>query len=183
MNELEYTDLMLEIGNKIFNKRYTGFIKNKEDMLQSAYVNVWSSRDKFNSSKGRLESFIATLFYNSFNNYIRYMYRGKDMFVSANANITTDEEESSLLDIIGNEDLNYKNIEYDEFMKEFDRIVELENKSQAKKTNIDELHEVIDMLLMGYSQKSIADKKGCTKNCIHKKVKRIQSVLNEIKNN
>ena len=67
MNDIIYNDLMQSIPNTIFTKHYKGFLKYKDDMIQTAYLQIWKSKNKFNPNKGKLESFMATICFNTFN--------------------------------------------------------------------------------------------------------------------
>ena len=83
MNDIIYNDLMQSIPNVIFNKHFLGFLKYKDDMIQTAYLQIWKSKNKFNPSKGKLEGFIATICWNTFNKFIRdNVYKDKDNMIN-----------------------------------------------------------------------------------------------------
>lgn len=185
ITDIEYTDLMLELTGKIFNKSYNGFSKIKEDMIQYSLLQLWKSKEKYDKTKGNIKSFMATIIYNSFNVFIRdNIYRGKDMFVSMDANRSDSEEENTTLaDIIGKIDLKYKDIEYVEFLKEFDNIIAVRNKNKYNKINKDELHIIMELLVEGYCQKDISELLEVSRPVINRKIKVIKSIIEEIKNN
>ena len=189
MNDIIYNDLMQSIPNTIFNKHFKGFLKYKDDMIQTAYLQIWKSKSKFNPNKGKLESFMGAISFNTFNKFIRdNIYRHKDNMVNIdlveymNADYDGRNEKRELINSMGKTDKHYLDIEYRELMEKFDKRVKKENKECAgKKTNLEELHYVMDKLVEGYSQTEIAKKMGVTQNCIYKKILRIKNTLSKIK--
>ena len=158
MNDIIYNDLMQSIPNTIFNKHYKGFLKYKDDMIQTAYLQIWKSKNKFNPNKGKLESFMATICWNTFNKFIRdNVYKDKDN-INSIVNIDTVEymnadydgrnEKRELINSMVKTDKHYLDIEYRELMEKFDNRVKKENKEGGgKKTDLKELHKIIDLLL------------------------------------
>ena len=66
-------------------------------------------------------------------------------------------------------------------MERFDKRVVKENKENSgKKTNLEELHQVIDLLLEGYNQNEIGKIMDKDFRIINKKVKRIRNVFSRI---
>ena len=189
MNDIIYNDLMQSIPNTIFTKHYMGFLKYKDDMIQTAYLQIWKSKNKFNPNKGKLESFIATISFNTFNKFIRdCIYKDKDNMVNIdlveymNADYDGRNEKRELINSMGKVDKHYSDIEYRELMEKFDCMIKKENKEcGGKKTDLKELHYVMDKLVEGYSQTEIAKNMGVTQNCIYKKILRIKNILNKIK--
>ena len=77
--------------------------------------------------------------------------------------------------------MHYSDIEYRELMERFDKRVVKENKENSgKKTNLEELHQVIDLLLEGYNQNEIGKIMDKDFRIINKKVKRIRNVFSRI---
>ena len=67
-------------------------------------------------------------------------------------------------------------------MKAFDERIIKDHKSMGgKRTNLGELHYVMDKLVEGYNQSEIAKEMGVTQNCIYKKILRIKNTLSKIK--
>ena len=189
MNDIIYNDLMQSIPNVIFDKHFMGFLKYKDDMIQTAYLQIWKSKNKFNPSKGKLESFMATICFNSFNKYIeRNIYKHEDDLLSIDlvefSNSDYRDSRNSKTDLInamGRVDMHYADIEYKELMERFDKRVVKENKENSgKKTNLEELHQVIDLLLEGYNQNEIGKIMDKDFRIINKKVKRIRDIFNKI---
>ena len=188
MNDFVYLDLMQKIPNTIFDKHFKNFYKYKEDMISEAHLQVWRSKNKFDSTKGKLESFMATVCWNTFNKYIeRNIYKHKDDLLSIDlvefSNFDYGDSrnsKSNLIDSMGKIDINYNDIEYRELMERFDEQVIKENKNSGKKTNLDELHQVMELLLEGYNQTEIGKIMDKDFRIINKKVKRIRNVLNRI---
>ena len=191
MNDIIYNDLMQSIPNVIFDKHFKGFLKYKDDMIQTAYLQIWKSKNKFNPNKGKLESFMATICWNTFNKFIRdNVYKDKDN-INSIVNIDTVEymnadydgrnEKRELINSMGKTDKHYLDIEYRELMEKFDNRVKKENeKGGGKKTDLKELHYVMDKLVEGYNQSEIAKEMGVTQNCIYKKILRIKNTFNRI---
>lgn len=188
MNDIIYNDLMQSIPNVIFDKHFKGFLKYKDDMIQTAYLQIWKSKNKFNSDVGKLESFIATISFNTFNKFIRdNIYRHKDKIYNidsaehSSSDYDGRNEKTELLNSLGKEDKGYYDIEYRELMEKFDKRVIKDNKSMSgRNANLKELHYVMDKLVEGYSQTEIAKEMGVTQNCIYKKILRIKNTFNRI---
>ena len=188
MNDMIYLDLMQSIPQVIFDKHFRGFVKYKDDMVSEAQLQVWRSKNKFNSTKGKLESFMATICFNSFNKYIeRNIYKHKDDLINIDlvefSNSDYGDSRNSktdLINAIGKIDMHYADIEYKEFMERFDKRVIKENKNSGKKTNLDELHQVMELLLEGYNQTEIGRIMDKDFRIINKKVKRIRNVFSRI---
>ena len=189
MNDVVYLDSMQSIPNAIFNKHFKNFYKYKDDMVSEAQLQVWRSKNKFDSTKGKLESFMATICFNSFNKYIeRNIYKHKDDLLSIDlvefSNSDYGDSRNSKTDLInavGKVDMHYSDIEYRELMERFDKRVVKENKENSgKKTNLEELHQVIDLLLEGYNQNEIGKIMDKDFRIINKKVKRIRNVFSRI---
>lgn len=183
ISDTEYVNLSLELAGKIYNKHYNGFSRAKEDMIQHSLLQLWISKNKFDSTKGDIKKFISGIIYNSYKTYIRNnVYKDKDMLTSLDKNVN-DEEETTLLDTIGKIDLEYQNIEYIELMNEFDSIIEKRNVNKFNKINAKELHIIKDMLMDGYKQNEIAKKLNISPVTINRKINLIKDVILTIKNN
>lgn len=183
ISDTEYVNLSLELTGKIYNKHYNGFSRCKNDMIQHSLLQLWESRNKFDSTKGNIKSFICAIIYNSYNVYLRdNVYRDKDVLTSLDKNVNN-EEETTLLDTIGKIDLEYQNIEYIELLKEFDDVIAMRNKGKFNKINIEELHIIMNMLMDGYKQKNISKTLNVSSVTINRKINLIKDVIKEIKNN
>lgn len=184
ITDVEYTSVILELTGKIYNKSYNGFNSIKDDMIQYALLQCWASKNKYDKVKGDVKSFTASIIYNSYNLYIRdNIYKHKDKLTSIDANISNDEEETTLLDTIGKIDLEYQNIEYIELMNEFDSIIKKRNINKFNKINVEELHIIMDMLMDGYKQKNISKTLNVSSVTINRKINLIKDIITEIKNN
>ena len=185
ISDTEYVNLSLELTGKIYNKHYNGFSRCKNDMIQHSLLQLWESRNKFDSTKGNIKSFICAIIYNSYNVYIRNnVYKDKDMLTSMDVNISDDgKEETTLLDTIGKIDLKYKDIEYMELLKEFDDIIAIRNVGKYNKINAEELHIIMNMLMNGYKQNEISKKLNVSSVTINRKINLIKDIITEIKNN
>ncbi len=183
ISDTEYVNLSLELAGKIYNKHYNGFSRCKEDMIQHSLLQLWSSRNKFDESKGNIKSFICAIIYNSYNVYIRNnVYRDKDVLISLDKNVNY-KEETTLLDTIGKIDLKYKDIEYMELLKEFDDVIAMRNVGKYNKINAEELHIIMNMLMDGYKQNEISKTLNVSSVTINRKINLIKDVIKEIKNN
>nr|DAZ45524.1 MAG TPA: RNA polymerase sigma factor [Caudoviricetes sp.] len=183
ISDTEYLNLSLELAGKIYNKNYNGFSRCREDMIQHSLLQLWESRNKFDESKGNIKSFICAIIYNSYNVYIRdNVYRDKDVLTSLDKNVN-DEEETTLLDTIGKIDLEYKDIEYIELLKEFDNIIAIRNEGKYNKINAEELHIIMNMLMDGYKQNEISKTLNVSSVTINRKINLIKDIIKEIKNN
>lgn len=184
ITDVEYTNVILELTGKIYNKSYNGFNSIKDDMIQYALLQCWTSKDKYDKTKGDVKSFTASIIYNSYNLYIRdNIYKHKDKLISMDANISNEEEDTTLADTIGKIDLKYKDIEYMELLKEFDDVIAMRNKGKFNKINVEELHIIMDMLMDGYKQKNISKTLNVSSVTINRKINLIKDVITEIKNN
>ena len=189
MNDIIYNDLMQSIPNTIFDKHFRGFLKYKDDMIQTAYLQIWKSKNKFNPNVGKLESFMGAICWNTFNKFIRdNVYKDKDKIYNidsvehSSSDYDGRNEKTELLNSLGKEDKGYYDIEYRQLMKAFDERVIKDNKSMGgRSANLKELHYVMDKLVEGYSQTEIAKEMGVTQNCIYKKILRIKNTLSKIK--
>lgn len=183
MNNDEYVELSLLLTGKIFSKSFPGFLKYKDDMTQQALLQICESIHKFNETKGDIKKFISAIIYNSFKTYIRdNVYRGQGMFVSLDENVN-EEETTTLLEKIGNNDLRYRDIEYIELMEEFNNEIQKRNVNKFNKINAKELHIIKDMLMDGYKQNEIAKKLNISTVTINRKINLIKDVILTIKNN
>ena len=188
MNDVIYLNLIQSIPLVIFDKHFRGFVKYKEDMVSEAQLQIWRSKNKFDSTKGKLESFMATICWNVFNKYIeRNIYKHKDDLINIDlvevSNSDYGDSRNSKTDLInamGKIDMHYADIEYRELMERFDKRVEKENKNSGKKTNLEELHQVMDLLVQGYNQGEISRIIGIDVKIVSKKVKRIRDIFNRI---
>lgn len=183
ISDTEYLNLSLELTGKIYNKNYNGFSRCKNDMIQHSLLELWSAKNKFDSTKGNIKSFICAIIYNSYNVYLRdNVYRDKDVLISLDKNVN-DEEETTLLEKIGKIDLKYKDIEYMELLKEFDDIIAIRNVGKYNKINAEELHIIMNMLMNGYKQNEISKKLNVSSVTINRKINLIKDIITEIKNN
>lgn len=183
ISDTEYINLSLELAGKIYNKNYNGFSYLKDDMIQHSLLQLWSAKNKFDSTKGDIKKFICAIIYNSYNVYIRdNVYRDKDVLTSLDKNVNN-EEETTLLDTIGKIDLEYQNIEYIELLKEFDDVIAMRNKGKFNKINAEELHLIMNMLMDGYKQKNISKTLNVSSVTINRKINLIKDIITEIKNN
>ena len=188
MNDIIYNDLMQSIPNVIFDKHFKGFLKYKDDMIQTAYLQIWKSKSKFNSNKGKLESFMGAICFNTFNKFIRdNIYRHKDKIYNIdlveymNADYDGRNEKRELINSMGKTDKHYLDIEYRELMEKFDNRVKKENKEGGgKETDLEELHAIIDLLLEGYNQSEIGRMMNKDFRIINKKIKRVRNIFNRI---
>ena len=180
---MEYTNLAIELAGKIYNKNYNGFSFIKEDMIQQALLQVCEAINKFDKSKGDIKKFIASIIYNSYKTYIRdNVYRDKDILTSLDINVN-EEGTTTLLETIGNIDVEYQNIECIELLKEFDNVIEMRNINKFNKINTEELHMIINLLIEGYNKSEIAKTLNVSNVTINRKIKIIKSIIEEIKNN
>ena len=183
ISDTEYVNLSLELAGKIYNKNYNGFSRCREDMIQHSLLQLWESRNKFDSTKGDIKSFICAIIYNSYNVYLRNnIYKDKDVLISMDKNVN-DKEETTLLDTIGKIDLKYKDIEYMELLKEFDNIIAIRNEGKYNKINAEELHIIMNMLMDGYKQNEISKTLNVSSVTINRKINLIKDIIKEIKNN
>ena len=188
MNDIIYNDLMQSIPNTIFDKHFRGFLKYKDDMIQTAYLQIWKSKNKFNPNVGKLESFMATICWNTFNKFIRdNVYKDKDKMVNIdlveymNADYDGRNEKRELINSMGKTDKHYLDIEYRELIEKFDKRVIKENKEGGgKETDLEELHKIISLLLEGYNQSEIGRMMDKDFRIINKKIKRIKNIFNRI---
>ena len=184
MNDEIYTDLMINLTERIFRKNYNHMLTYKDDMVSEAYLNLWKAKSKYQDNKSKINTYMTKIINNSFKKYIRdNIYKHQDKYVDKFI-LTEDEfEELSLEDIIGKDDIHYNDIEFNELMKEFDRNIEERNKHTSRKINLDELHTIIKLSDNGYTQSEISNMFGCSQNTVKKKIHRMREVIMEIKNN
>ena len=188
MNDIIYNDLMQSIPNVIFDKHFKGFLKYKDDMIQTAYLQIWKSKNKFNPDVGKLESFMGAICFNTFNKFIRdNIYRHKDKIYNidsaehSSSDYDGRNEKTELINSMGKTDKHYLDIEYRELMEKFDNRVKKENKEGGgKETDLEELHKIIDLLLKGYNQSEIGRIMNKDFRIINKKIKRIRNIFNRI---
>ena len=184
MEEKAYTDLMIALTERIFKKNYNYMLDAKDDMIGDAFLNLWKAKDKYNSDKAKINTYMTKIINNSFKKYIRdEIYKNQDKFIDKTILTEGEFEKISLEDIIGKDDIHYNDIEFNELMKKFDRNIEERNKHTSRKMNINELHTIIELLDNGYTQVEIAKMLDCSQNTVKKKIHRMREVINEIKNN
>lgn len=183
MEEKAYTDLMITLTERIFKKNYNYMLDAKDDMIGDALLNLWKAKDKYNSNKAKINTYMTKIINNSFKKYIRdNIYRHQDKYI----HIEQESEEGYILgleDIIGAVDVNYNNLEFKELINKFDRNIRERNKHTSRKMSINELHTIIELLDKGYTQVEIGDILGCSQNTVKKKIHRMREVIMEIKNN
>lgn len=184
MEDKAYTDLMITLTEKIFKKNYNYMLDAKDDMIGDAFLNLWNAKNKYNSDKAKINTYMTKIINNSFKKYIRdNIYKHQDKFIDKTILTEGEFEEISLEDIIGKDDIHYKDIEFNELMKKFDKNIKERNKHTSRKTNINELHTIIKLLDKGYTQVEISKMFGCSQNTVKKKIHRMRDVITEIKNN
>ncbi len=179
-----YTDLMITLTERIFKKNYNYMLTYKDDMISEAYLNLWKSKNKYNSDKAKINTYMTKIINNSFKKYIRdNIYKHQDKFIDKTILTEGEFEEISLEDIIGKDDIHYKDIEFNELMKKFDKNIKERNKHTSRKMNINELHKIIELLDEGYTQVEISKMFGCSQNTVKKKIHRIRFIMTEINKN
>lgn len=184
MEEKAYTDLMITLTERIFKKNYNHMLTYKDDMVSEAYLNLWKAKSKYQDNKSKINTYMTKIIHNTFKKYIRdNIYRHKDRYVDLNLLSEGEFEELSLEDIIGKDDIHYKDIEFNELMKKFDKNIKERNKHTSRKMNINELHKIIELLDKGYTQSEVSKMFGCSQNTVKKKIHRMREVIMEIKNN
>lgn len=183
MEDKAYADLMISLTERIFKKNYNYMLDAKDDMIGDALLNLWKAKDKYNSNKAKINTYMTKIINNSFKKYIRdNIYRHQDKYI----HIEQESEEGYILgleDIIGAVDVNYNGIEFKELMEKFDRNIGERNKHTSRKMNINELHTIIELLDKGYTQVEVSKMFGCSQNTVKKKIHRMREVIMEIKNN
>lgn len=183
MEDKAYADLMISLTERIFKKNYNYMLDAKDDMIGDALLNLWKAKDKYNSNKAKINTYMTKIINNSFKKYIRdNIYRHQDKYI----HIEQESEEGYILgleDIIGAVDVNYNGIEFKELMNRFDKYIENRNKHTSRKTNIDELHYIIKMRDKGFTQVEIANTLGVSQNTIKKKIHKMRDIMDSIKNN
>ena len=179
--EQAYTDLMITLTEKIFKKNYNYMLDSKDDMIGDAFLNLWRARDKYNSDKAKINTYMTKIINNSFKKYIRdEIYKHKDKYIDLNLLSDEDGNSMELEDFIGAVDVNYENIETRELMNKFDKYVINKNKHTSRKMNINKLHKIIELLDKGYNKCEISKMLGVSSTNINKKVNRIKFIINEI---
>ena len=93
------------------------------------------------------------------------------------------KEYNKLISHFLKEDINYENIEKQEFIDKFNNIVEEKNRHTSRKIDLNELHFIINKLYEGYNKSEISRMLGVSSTNINKKVNRIADIMNLIKNN
>lgn len=177
-----YTDLMITLTERIFKKNYNYMLTYKDDMISEAYLNLWKSKNKYNSDKAKINTYMTKIINNSFKKYIRdNIYKHQDKFIDLNLLSDEDGNSMELEDFIGTVDVNYENIETRELMNKFDKYVINKNKRTSRKMNINELHKIIELLDEGYNKCEISRMLGVSSTNINKKVNRIKDIITEIK--
>lgn len=183
MEDKAYTDLMISLTERIFKKNYNYMLDAKDDMIGDAFLNLWSAKDKYDSNKAKINTYMTKIINNSFKKYIRdNIYRHQDKYI----HIEQESEEGYTLgleDIIGAVDVNYNDVEFKELMEKFDRNIGERNKHTSRKINIDELHFIINKLYEGYNKREISKMLCVSSTNVNKKVNRIRDIITEIKNN
>lgn len=183
MEDKAYADLMISLTERIFKKNYNYMLDAKDDMIGDALLNLWKAKDKYNSNKAKINTYMTKIINNSFKKYIRdNIYRHQDKYI----HIEQESEEGYILgleDIIGAVDVNYNGIEFKELMEKFDRSIGERNKHTSRKINIDELHTIIKLSDNGYTQVEISKMLDCSQNTVKKKIHRMRDIITEIKNN
>lgn len=183
MEEKAYTDLMIALTERIFKKNYNYMLDAKDDMIGDAFLNLWKAKNKYNSDKAKINTYMTKIINNSFKKYIRdNVYRHQDKYI----HIEQESEEGYILgleDIIGAVDVNYNDIEFNELMKKFDRNIGERNKHTSRKMNINELHKIIELLDKGYTQVEISNMMDVSQNTIKKKIHKMRDIMDSIKNN
>ena len=183
MEDKAYTDLMISLTERIFKKNYNYMLDAKDDMIGDAFLNLWSAKDKYDSNKAKINTYMTKIINNSFKKYIRdNIYRHQDKYI----HIEQESEEGYILgleDIIGTVDVNYNSIEFKELMEKFDRNIRERNKHTSRKINIDELHYIIKMCDKGFTQTEIANTLKVSQNTIKKKIHKMRDIMDSIKNN
>lgn len=183
MEDKAYADLMISLTERIFKKNYNYMLDSKDDMIGDAFLNLWRAKDKYNSNKAKINTYMTKIINNSFKKYIRdNIYRHQDKYI----HIEQESEEGYILgleDIIGAVDVNYNNLEFKELINKFDRNIGERNKHTSRKINIDELHTIIKLSDNGYTQVEISKMLDCSQNTVKKKIHRMREVIMEIKNN
>lgn len=184
MEDKAYTDLMISLTERIFKKNYNYMLDAKDDMIGDAFLNLWKAKNKYNSDKAKINTYMSKIINNSFKKYIRdNVYRHQDKFIDLNLLSDEDGNTMELEDFIGTVDVNYENIEFNELMKKFDKYIINKNKRISRKMNINELHTIIKLLDKGYTQVEIANMMDCSQNTVKKKIHRMRFIINEINEN
>ena len=183
MEDKAYADLMISLTERIFKKNYNYMLDSKDDMIGDAFLNLWSAKDKYDSNKAKINTYMTKIINNSFKKYIRdNIYRHQDKYI----HIEQESEEGYILgleDIIGAVDVNYNDVEFKELINRFDKYIEEKNRHQSRKTNLEELHYIIRKCDEGYTQVEIANTLKVSQNTIKKKIHKMRDIITEIKNN
>jgi RNA polymerase sigma factor (sigma-70 family) len=184
MNDEIYTDLMINLTERIFKKNYNHMLTYKDDMVSEAYLNLWKAKSKYQDNKSKINTYMTKIIHNTFKKYIRdNIYRHQDKFIDKTILTEGEFEELSLEDIIGKDDIHYNDIEFNELMKKFDRNIKERNKHTSRKINLKELHYIINKLYEGYNKCEISKMLCVSSTNVNKKVNRIRDIITEIKNN
>lgn len=184
MNDKIYTNLMINLTERIFKKNYNHMLTYKDDMVSEAYLNLWKAKSKYQDNKSKINTYMTKIIHNTFKKYIRdNIYKHQDKFIDKTILTENEFEELSLEDIIGKDDIHYNDIEFNELMKKFDKNIEERNKHTSRKIDLNELHTIIKLSDNGYTQSEISKMFGCSQNTVKKKIHRMRDIITEIKNN
>lgn len=184
--------LMIKITKGIWNKRFKTFSLFKDDMQSYAYMQMCSAIKRYDESKNvSLNTYLNAIAWKSMTKYVRdFVYKNKGKVISAEGIYTMNDtlldcrkEYNKLISHFLKEDINYENIEKQEFIDKFNNIVEERNKHTSRKINIDELHFIINKLYEGYNKCEISKMLCVSSTNVNKKVNRIRDIITEIKNN
>lgn len=83
-----------------FNKYYSSFWRDKEDLLQEGFLGLWKCIDKFDASKGEFSTFATTAVKNAMALWLRKDKRGENKVVSIeDASFEDEDDKYSFLDL------------------------------------------------------------------------------------
>lgn len=188
----EQGKLIMKITKGIWNKRFKTFSLFKDDMQSYAYMQMCSAIKRYDERKNvSLNTYLNAIAWKSMTKYVRdFVYKNKGKVISAEGIYTMNDtsldcrkEYNRLISYFLKEDINYENIEKQEFMNKFNNIVEERNRHTSRKINLDELHFIINKLYEGYNKSEISRMLGVSSTNINKKVNRIADIMDSIKNN
>lgn len=185
-------ELMMGIVKGIWNKRFKTFPLLKDDMQSYAYMQMCSAIKKYDESRNvSLNTYLNAIAWKSMTKYVRdFVYKNKGKVISAEGIYTMNDtsldcrkEYNKLISHFLKEDINYENIEKQEFIDKFNNIVEERNRHTSRKIDLNELHFIINKLYEGYNKSEISRMLGVSSTTINKKVNRIADIMDSIKNN
>ena len=185
-------ELMMGIVKGMWNKRFKTFPLLKDDMQSYAYMQMCSAIKKYDESRNvSLNTYLNAIAWKSMTKYVRdFVYKNKGKVISAEGIYTMNDtsldcrkEYNKLISHFLKEDINYENIEKQEFIDKFNNIVEERNRHTSRKIDLNELHFIINKLYEGYNKSEISRMLGVSSTNINKKVNRIADIITEIKNN